>query len=185
MGVVVQLMVDPRCAGVMFTRSPMTGDASVIVIEGCWGLGSALVSGDVTPDSYVVSKVTGEIVKRTVASKCASTGGTPPVPGCAWRRCRRHCVTSPAWRTRRSPRWPVSAGGSRNTTARRRTSSGRSPAAAPPPRRAPTAPRIVLLQSRPETVWSRRAAAPVATPKPRAFDHVLERLRVPGTARWT
>src|SRR5947199_247429 len=69
MGVVVQLMVDARCAGVMFTRSPVTGDASVIVIEASWGLGSALVSGDVTPDSYVVSKVTGESVRRTVASK--------------------------------------------------------------------------------------------------------------------
>ena len=43
--------------------------------------------------------------------------------------------------------------------------------------------RIVLLQSRPETVWSHRPATPVAAPKPRAFDHVLERLRVPGTAR--
>ena len=69
MAVVVQRMVDPRCAGVLFTRSPTTGDRSVVVVEACWGLGSALVGGDVTPDAYVVNKVTGEIIKRTVSVK--------------------------------------------------------------------------------------------------------------------
>ena len=69
MGVVVQRMVDPRCSGVMFTRSPTTGDRSVVAVEASWGLGSAIVSGHVTPDTYVVSKVTGEIVKRAVAGK--------------------------------------------------------------------------------------------------------------------
>src|SRR4029077_2729015 len=66
---VVQQMVDPRSAGVMFTCSPTTGDRSVIAIEGSWGLGSVLVGGEVTPDSFVVSKVTGEIVRRVVAEK--------------------------------------------------------------------------------------------------------------------
>ena len=69
MGVVVQLMVDPRSAGVLFTRSPVTGDRSVVVIEASWGLGSALVSGEVTPDSFTVSKVTGEITGRRVGVK--------------------------------------------------------------------------------------------------------------------
>jgi biotin carboxyl carrier protein len=55
MAVVVQRMVEPRCAGVMFTCSPTTGDRSVISVEACWGLGSALVSGDVTPDRFVIS----------------------------------------------------------------------------------------------------------------------------------
>ena len=41
---------------------------------------------------------------------CASTSGTPPAAGCAWRTCRRSCGTCPAWRTRRSSRWPISAG---------------------------------------------------------------------------
>jgi pyruvate,water dikinase len=79
MGVVVQRMVEPRCSGVMFTRSPTTGDRSVVAVEASWGLGSAIVSGHVTPDTYVVSKVTGEIVKRTVAGKLRrhrmATGG--------------------------------------------------------------------------------------------------------------
>ena len=55
MAVVVQTMVDARTAGVMFTRSPISGDRSVITIEGAWGLGSALVSGEVTPDHGEVS----------------------------------------------------------------------------------------------------------------------------------
>ena len=64
MGVVVQRMLDSRSSGVMFTRSPVTGDRSVIAIEASLGLGSALVSGEVTPDKYVISKVTGEIAQR-------------------------------------------------------------------------------------------------------------------------
>src|SRR5690606_27755102 len=71
MGVVVQRMVNARSSGVMFTRSPVTGDRSVIAIEGSWGLGSAMVSGEVTPDKFVVSKVTGEILQRKVAEKLA------------------------------------------------------------------------------------------------------------------
>jgi pyruvate,water dikinase len=67
MAVVVQEMVDARCAGVMFTRSPLTGDRSVVAIEATRGLGSALVSGEVTPDRFVVNKVTGEVVSRSVA----------------------------------------------------------------------------------------------------------------------
>ena len=56
-------------AGVMFTRSPTTGDRSVIVIEGAWGLGSAVVSGEVTPDRFVVGKITGEISVREIRDK--------------------------------------------------------------------------------------------------------------------
>src|SRR6185312_10782622 len=69
MAVVVQAMVDARTAGVMFTRSPVTGDRSVITIEGAWGLGSAVVGGEVTPDRWVLSKVTGEITAREVSDK--------------------------------------------------------------------------------------------------------------------
>ena len=69
MAVVVQRMVPARCSGVMFTRSPVTGDRSVIAIEGSWGLGSCIVSGEVTPDKFIVNKVTGQIVARTVSEK--------------------------------------------------------------------------------------------------------------------
>lgn len=71
MAVVVQQMVDARCAGVMFTRSPLTGDKSVIAIEGAWGLGSSVVSGEVTPDKWVLGKITGEISQRDISDKHA------------------------------------------------------------------------------------------------------------------
>lgn len=67
MGVVVQRMVHAHCSGVM--RNGAAGDRSVITIEASWGLGSSLVSGEVTPDRFVVSKTSGEIVNRTVAEK--------------------------------------------------------------------------------------------------------------------
>src|SRR5688572_8649937 len=69
MAVVVQAMLDARTAGVMFTRSPTTGDRSVITIEGAWGLGSAVVGGEVTPDRWVVGKITGEISVRDISDK--------------------------------------------------------------------------------------------------------------------
>ena len=69
MAVVIQRMVNARTAGVMFTRSPMTGDRSVITIEGAWGLGSAVVSGEVTPDRFVIAKITGEISVRDISDK--------------------------------------------------------------------------------------------------------------------
>ncbi len=69
MAVVVQKMVDARTAGVMFTRSPTTGDRSVMTIEGSWGLGSAVVGGEVTPDRWVLGKITGEISVREISDK--------------------------------------------------------------------------------------------------------------------
>ena len=69
MAVVVQKMVDARTAGVMFTRSPVTGDRSVMTIEGAWGLGSAVVGGEVTPDRWVLGKITGDISVREISDK--------------------------------------------------------------------------------------------------------------------
>jgi pyruvate,water dikinase len=60
--VVVQRMVDARCAGVMFTADPTTGDRSRIVIEAASGLGEVVVGGQVEPDIYVVSKDTRTVV---------------------------------------------------------------------------------------------------------------------------
>jgi pyruvate,water dikinase len=69
MGVTVQLMVDAAVSGVMFTCSPLTGDPSVIAINASWGLGLAVVGGEVTPDEIVLSKVTGEVIRETVSDK--------------------------------------------------------------------------------------------------------------------
>ena len=69
MGVTVQLMVDAAVSGVMFTCNPGSGDPSVVAIDASWGLGLGVVGGEVTPDEYLVSKVTGEVVRRNVSAK--------------------------------------------------------------------------------------------------------------------
>jgi len=69
MGVTVQLMVDAGVSGVMFTCNPVSGDRSMIAINASWGLGLAVVGGEVTPDDLLVSKVTGEVVREHIHSK--------------------------------------------------------------------------------------------------------------------
>ena len=96
MGVVIQRMLSPRAAGVMFTRSPVTGDRSVVAIEGTWGLGSALVAGEVTPDRFTVSKVTGEITGRRVGAKLRLHSFRPNEPGITSWPCPPACAARPA-----------------------------------------------------------------------------------------
>lgn len=67
--VVVQKMVHAKCAGVMFTLNPINGDRSKISINSSWGLGESVVSGTVTPDEFLVDKVTFDILKRIISSK--------------------------------------------------------------------------------------------------------------------
>jgi len=52
----VQEMVRADASGVMFTMDPVTGDESKIIIEAVLGLGEAIVSGEITPDLYVINK---------------------------------------------------------------------------------------------------------------------------------
>jgi pyruvate,water dikinase len=79
MGVTVQRMVDAAVSGVMFTCNPLSGDRSMVAINAAWGLGLAVVGGEVTPDDLLVSKVTGEVVRETIADKqvqyVPATGG--------------------------------------------------------------------------------------------------------------
>lgn len=81
-GVVVQQMVEPVSAGVLFTRNPASG-AVERVIEAAWGLGEAVVSGLVVPDFYRVNPA-GEVLERTIGEKdlalrTSSGGGTEEV----------------------------------------------------------------------------------------------------------
>jgi len=66
MAVVVQRMVLPQAAGVLFTADPVTSNRKVTSVEACFGLAEALVSGLVTPDVYKVRG--GEVVTRTLAT---------------------------------------------------------------------------------------------------------------------
>jgi pyruvate, water dikinase len=169
MAVVVQHMIRPRAAGVMFTRSPVSGDRSVVAIEGTWGLGSALVAGDVTPDSFVISKITGEISSRRVSAKGRLHSFLPNGAGVT--------VTDVPASLRDAPCLAddeIRALASVATTIEAHYGVSQDiewalldePAAA-------AADRIVLLQSRPETVWAAKTAPPVAAPKARPADHVL------------
>jgi pyruvate, water dikinase len=67
MGVVVQRLVQAECAGVMFTRDPLTG-ADERVIEAAWGLGEAVVAGTVTPDRYRLAR-DGTVLEREAGEK--------------------------------------------------------------------------------------------------------------------
>jgi pyruvate, water dikinase len=77
MSVAVQSMVDARAAGVMFTLNPVSGDRSSIAIDASYGLGISVVGGDVTPDSFLVSKVTREIVRRQIGAKATEVVADP------------------------------------------------------------------------------------------------------------
>lgn len=69
MAVAVQKMVRPRSAGVAFTLDPSNGDRSGICIDAAWGFGEGVVSGDVTPDNFLVDKVMWTINRRTISPK--------------------------------------------------------------------------------------------------------------------
>jgi pyruvate,water dikinase len=172
MAVVVQRMVAPRAAGVMFTRSPVTGDRSVVAIEGTWGLGSALVSGDVTPDSWAISKITGEITTRRVSPKLKIHRYTPN-DGVASPPVH---VTDMPDELREAPCLTDDEIRALAATARRveaHYGAAQDIEWAVLDGDAEPSVRVVLLQSRPETVWAARESAPAGAPKPRAADHVL------------
>ena len=65
----IQKMVNARVSGVAFTLNPITGDPTKIAISATWGLGEALVSGEVTPDEWFIDKFTYEVVKEKIGSK--------------------------------------------------------------------------------------------------------------------
>lgn len=67
--VVVQKMVNSEKAGVMFTINPATNNEDEIIIEGAYGLGEAVVSGQVTPDEYIIDKKTLKIKGKKVKTQ--------------------------------------------------------------------------------------------------------------------
>lgn len=163
MAVVVQRMVDAMCAGVMFTRSPTTGDKSVITIEGAWGLGSAVVSGEVTPDRWVVGKITGEISVRDISDKHARQvpaegGGIQEVANEEAIR-NQPCLTDDQLMALREVGRKIERHyGKPQDIEWALDESGN----------------VFLLQSRPETVWAAKdAVAPVKPPEENPLKHVM------------
>ncbi|MGW2813572.1 rifamycin-inactivating phosphotransferase [Streptomyces sp. NPDC001415] len=75
MAVVVQQMVFPQAAGILFTADPVTGNRKVATVDAGFGLGEALVSGLVNPDVFKVRD--GEVVARTIAAKQRAVHALP------------------------------------------------------------------------------------------------------------
>jgi pyruvate,water dikinase len=75
MAVVVQRMVLPHAAGILFTADPVTGNRKVATVDAGYGLGEALVSGLVNPDVFTVRD--GEVVAKTIAAKQRAVHALP------------------------------------------------------------------------------------------------------------
>ena len=67
--VAVQELIFSRSSGVMFTIEPVSGAKDKIVINASWGLGEAVVSGQVTPDEYLIDKKDTEYPRKTYCEK--------------------------------------------------------------------------------------------------------------------
>jgi pyruvate,water dikinase len=65
----VQKMVQSQLSGVMFTIDPITNNKDTVVIEAIYGLGEYIVSGEVTPDHYEVSKSKNKIITKTIVTQ--------------------------------------------------------------------------------------------------------------------
>jgi pyruvate,water dikinase len=180
MAVVVQQMVNARAAGVAMSLDPSNGDRSKIVIESTWGLGEPLVSGLVTPDYFLIDKVLLEPVKSTIASKLQEMVADPDARAAVMRGVEEGRQNVPSLtdgqvravaRTVKAVEkalgrpqdieWAIDAG--------QLDHEG-----------------VVLLQSRPETVWTnKKQATPPASRYATGIEGVLSTLLSPLAARGT
>ncbi len=163
MAVVVQRMVDARTAGVMFTRSPTSGDRSVVTIEGAWGLGSAVVSGEVTPDRWVVAKLTDEITVRDISAKHIRQVPKPG-GGIEDQELPEDMSSEPSLTDQELIELKTIGQGTERHYGRPQdiewaVENGTG--------------KIYLLQSRPETVWSTQEEVPLAKPQSDPMKHVM------------
>ena len=80
LAVVVQELVLADAAGILFTANPLTGERDQVMINAAWGLGEAIVSGQLTPDTVVVDRASGTMIAQQISEKevmtVCSPGGT-------------------------------------------------------------------------------------------------------------
>ena len=157
MGVVIQRMVPAESAGVMLTIDPMTGDRSAIVIEAAFGLGAAVVNGEVTPDRAYVDKVQLEIRSKSIGTKTVAYRFDATCQGTRLGDVPRELQNKPcvsdaeilelarlgkhmeqAMGCTQDIEWAIGPGGNGKRE-------------------------VFLLQSRPETIWSQKPASSLAT----------------------
>ncbi len=175
MGVAIQKMVVPQAAGVAFTLNPSDGDRSQVAIDAAWGFGESVVSGEVTPDNFLVDKVIFEIVDRNVGKKALEyrlNGSGIEVVPLDEERARQPCLTDEQIRAvarmaRRTEKhygcpqdveWAVDSD-------------------------LPEGEDVVLLQSRPETVWSRQTRPRTSHLGTDPMDAIVHTLCSPLSAR--
>jgi pyruvate,water dikinase len=158
MAVVVQCMVPAEAAGVMMTLDPITGDRSQITIEAAYGLGAIVVNGEVEPDRFCIGKDTLEIRQRSIGVKANAYRFAPEAQGTRLSPVPRSeqslpCVSdAEALDVARLGKQVESALGQPQDIEW---------AIGP----GDTGPReVFLLQTRPETIWSRQAVDPPASP---------------------
>ena len=179
MAVAVQKMVRPRAAGVAFTLDPTNGDRSGVCIDAAWGFGEGVVSGDVTPDNFLVDKVMWSINRRTISPKthahlliedegadCPRVGRVP-LP--------EHLVSAPSLTDEE-----IVAIARLARTAEKHYGCPQDIEWAVDDD-LPSGSDVVLLQARPETVWSKRRHAIGA--KPDLVSSIVDTLVNPLYAR--
>jgi pyruvate,water dikinase len=173
MGVVVQRMVPAEAAGVMLTIDPITGDRSAIVIEAAYGLGAAVVNGEVTPDRACVDKVLLEIRSKSIGTKTVAYRFSPSSQGSQLQAVPHELQNKPsvtdaeilelarlgkrmelAMGCTQDMEWAIGPG----------ASGGRE---------------VFLLQSRPETVWSQKPAQTLTSGESSVMDRILQSMHVP------
>ena len=81
LAVVVQRLVPAETAGILFTANPMNGRRDQMLINAAWGLGEAIVGGQVMPDQWVINTGNGQVVSTEIAAKqvmtvCSANGTT-------------------------------------------------------------------------------------------------------------
>ncbi|MFQ5661289.1 MAG: PEP/pyruvate-binding domain-containing protein [Gammaproteobacteria bacterium] len=170
MSVGIQKMVNARAAGVMFTLNPVSGDRSKVVIDASWGLGESVVGGEVTPDNYVVDKIAMKIIKKTVSSKTIEYRADPR------NKCVRRVEVPPARQTIQclSDDAILTLTKYANIAEKHFGSPQDLEWAIDADLRPPD--NILLLQSRPETVWSGQKRTFISSDKKSALDNIVSNL---------
>src|SRR5947209_20550209 len=77
LAVVVQELVLADAAGILFTANPLTDERDQVMINAAWGLGEAIVSGQVTPDIIVVDRASWTITAQHISEKEVMTVCSP------------------------------------------------------------------------------------------------------------
>ena len=168
----VQKMANSSTAGVMFTLNPSNGDRSTIVVNSNFGFGESVVSGEVTPDEFVINKVSLELLRRSIPRKeiyyavdreaqCTRLLDLPLerqnvqsiVDDDLQELARLGKLIEKHYGRPMDVEWAVDND-------------------------MPSGGKVFILQARPETVWSSKKSAPISSGKQDAISHILTSMMV-------